>query len=75
MAAPEPLHRVVVEVHRRGVSLRLINAVKGAVVEDERFVLSAESDDLPPDRVARDVFDLLYQCANNSINDGTASQT
>lgn len=69
MAPPEPIYRVVLEVHPRGTILRLVDAKRSAVIEDERFILDRSADDLPPDRVARDVFNLLYQCANDSVND------
>jgi hypothetical protein len=64
----QPTHRVVVETHPRGVIVRLVDAGKQVILEDERFLLPDSDADLPPHEVARDVFNLLYQCANGSIN-------
>jgi len=64
----QPTHRVVVETHPRGVIVRLVDAEKQVVIEDERFLLPGDDADLPPKEVARDLFNLLYQCANGSIN-------
>lgn len=68
MAVHHKKVRVVVEVEARGVSVQLFDA-HGQRIEDERFALMDGAPDIDPMPTARDVFDLLYQCATTSVHD------
>jgi len=65
--AEQPI-RVTVEILPRAVTIRFVDS-DGRKLEDERFILPPDAPDVLPRRVARDVFDLLYQCANTAIHD------
>lgn len=67
MAAETERLRVVVEVAPREVTVRLVDS-RGNRLEDERFSLAPEDDPIDPKTAARDVFDLLYQCATTTVN-------
>lgn len=73
MAATSPV-RVIVEIHAREVGIYLYAA--GATnpakpLDAERFGLPGDAPDILQAKVGRDVFDLLYQCANDAVNEAT----
>lgn len=60
--------RVVVEVFAREVRLHLF-AASTEPIETERFGLDPSAKDIAPLQVGRDVFNLLYQCALDSVTE------
>lgn len=70
MASQKNTHcRVIVSIDPREVVLSLIDS-NGERIEEDRFGLSAGSVDIQPRSVAGDVYQLLYQCANDAVNSG-----
>lgn len=59
--------RVIVAVDEREVVLTLIDS-NGTMLDEDRFGLSRGSPPIHPKSVARDVYQLLYQCANDAVN-------
>jgi hypothetical protein len=68
MAVQHKKVSVVIEVSARDVSVRLADA-HGQFLEDERFTLRQTEADLDPGKAAKDLFDLLYQCAGAAVHD------
>lgn len=68
MAATRNTHcRVIVAFEPREVTLTLVDS-NGTVIDEERFGLVSGASDIQPRSVAIDVWNLLYQCANDAIN-------
>lgn len=70
MGADKQRFRVVVDILPREVLLRIFDS-RGKRVEVERFTLADEEEPLDAASTARDVFDLLYQCAVTSVHGAT----
>ena len=65
MAAKNTHVRVIVSVDDREVVLTLVDS-NGTRLEEDRFGLSKGSPPIVPQSVAKDVYQLLYQCASDA---------
>jgi len=59
--------RVIVHVDEREVVLSIID-FNGTELEHDAFMLKKAADPIDPRGVARDVYNLLYQCAIDAIH-------
>ena len=59
--------RVVAAIDTREVVLYLLDS-NGEMLEEERFGLVPNAPNIDPQFVARDVWNLLYQCAIDALN-------
>lgn len=66
--APKNIHcRVIVTIGLRDVVLTLVGS-DGAKLDEDEFGLRKTAKPIDPQMVARDVYSLLYQCANDAVN-------
>ena len=65
MATKNTHVRVIVSVDEREVMLTLVDS-NGTRLEEDRFGLSKGSAPIAPRSVAKDVYQLLYQCASDA---------
>ena len=65
MATKNTHVRVIVSVDDREVVLTLVDS-NGTMLDEDRFGLSRSSPPIIPRTVAKDVYQLLYQCASDA---------
>jgi hypothetical protein len=65
MTAKNTHVRVIVAVDEREVVLTLVDS-NGTMLDEDRFGLTKGSPPIVPRAVARDVYQLLYQCASDA---------
>lgn len=67
MPTPRTSCRVIVVFEPRNVTMYLIDGT-GTTVDEDAFGLTKTAPNIAPQAVARDVYNLLYQCAVDAIH-------